>query len=338
MRKKYFNVYVEVFLKLFAIALCIFIIGERLVSARSITQAEVDRKYELIDQGYSGEVIEDQLYEEFYKVDGPYGTGGIDGLKLDGSPASGTTTTTTATQPSTPTHAHSWSTEIVKDATCLEKGEVRHTCAGCGESYTEGTPVVDHNYEATEETDATCIAYSTVTFICTVCGDTMIEEKGELADHIYIATNDCYDATCEEDGYTHYVCSVCGDEYEAYPKALGHEWAEEYTIDTKAGCETEGKKSIHCTRCDIIKDGSEMAIEPMGHTENENHDVTEPTFFKEGLEVIHCAKCKEPMETIILPATGSVEELIIPIVSLVAIIGVIIAVFVLAVKKAKKNH
>lgn len=303
------------------------------IIAKSWTQEAIDRKYELINQGYSGEVVGDQMFEEFYKVDGPNGTGGIDGLKLDGSPASGTTT---ATQPSAPVHTHSWSTEIVKDATCLEKGEVRHTCSGCGESYTEGTPVVDHNYEATEETDATCIAYSTVTFTCPVCGDTVIEEKGELADHIHIATNDSYDATCEEDGYMNYVCSVCGDEYETYPKALGHEWAEEYTIDTKAGCETEGKKSIHCTRCEIIKDGSELAIEPMGHTENENHDVTEPTFFEDGMEIIHCKNCGDVIDAIVLPATGSIRDLIIPITSLVVIICAIVAAVVFTVKRGKK--
>lgn len=300
------------------------------------TQEWIDRKYELIEQGYSGEVGMDQLYEEFSKVDGPNGTGGIDGLKLDGTPANGTpVTSTTPSQPSVPTHTHSWSSETIKEATCKEKGEVKYICAGCGNSYIDGTPLTDHNYEATSETTATCVTPASVTFTCTVCGETLVEEKEGLADHIYIATNDSYDATCEEAGHMKYVCNVCETSYEETPEALGHEWLEEYTVDTKAGCTTEGMKSIHCERCDIIKEDSQVSIEPMGHTEKETHQIVEPTFWEDGSETITCKNCNEVIETIVLPATGSIEQLILPITLFIFIIVAVIVSIVLIVKKKK---
>mgnify|MGYP003291158773 CR=1 FL=1 len=55
--------------------------------AFAVTKAEDDRAFELINQGYSPYVAMDQVYEEFYNADGLSGTGGIDGLLLDGSPA-----------------------------------------------------------------------------------------------------------------------------------------------------------------------------------------------------------------------------------------------------------
>ncbi|MBE5884116.1 MAG: hypothetical protein E7291_06840 [Lachnospiraceae bacterium] len=323
--------------KLYVSALCavtaIAILPVCAWSTRLQTQAAIDRKYELINQGYDGAVIFDQLYEEFDHVDGPAGTGGIDGLKLDGTPANGTPIS--PSQPSAPAHTHSWSSEVTKEATCMEKGEIKYTCAGCGESYTDGTPLTDHNFEATSETTATCVAPASVTFTCTVCEEILIEEKEGLAEHIYIATNDSFEATCEEAGHMVYVCNVCEDSYEETPEALGHDWSDEYSVDTKAGCTTEGMKSIHCKRCDIVKEDSEVAIEPMGHSENETHQIVAPTFWEDGSETITCKTCNEVIQTIILPATGGIEQLILPIALIVVIITAVIVGVVLIVKKKK---
>jgi len=57
---------------------------------------------------------------------------------------------------------------------------------------------------------------------------------------------------------------------------------KEYTVDTQAGCTTEGMKSIHCKRCDIIKAETETVMEPTGHTEEEIRQIAEPTFGKDG--------------------------------------------------------
>lgn len=302
--------------------------------SKTNTQAAIDRMNELISQGYDGAVIDDQLYEEFDHVDGPWGTGGIDGLKLNGTQANETpATSTTPSEPTEPVHTHSWNSETVKEATCKEKGEIKYTCAGCGDSYTDGTPLTDHNYESTNETAATCVTPASVTFTCTVCGDEIVEEKEGLLEHIYIATNDSYDATCEEAGYKKYVCNVCEDSYEETLEALGHEWSDEYTVDVKAGCEENGSKSIHCKRCDIKQDGTDVAIEAMGHAENETHEIVAATFWEDGSETIYCKNCNEIIDVIILPATVNIQQLILPAAVLLI---VVIAGSIFLIQKKKK--
>jgi hypothetical protein len=44
----------------------------------------------------------------------------------------------------------------------------------------------------------------------------------------------------------------------------GHAWDTEYTVDKYATCVDEGSKSIHCTKCDEIKKGTEVTIPNLG--------------------------------------------------------------------------
>lgn len=337
--------------KLYALGvstLAISLMLPNLILADIQTQAAIDRQYELLEQGYDGAVVFDQLYEEFDHVDGPAGTGGIDGLYLDGTPANGDSgSTDTGSKPSSkpkpstpeapatpepPKHTHSWITETVKDSTCLEKGELKYTCLSCNDSFTEETPLVDHDYVLTSQEAATCVAPASFTFTCSVCGITDTQKKDGLADHLYIATNDSFEATCLEAGYLKEVCNVCGDVHEETPEALGHEWSDEYTVDVKAGCTTEGKKSIHCVRCEVVKENSEVTIEPKGHVASEKHQIVEPTFFEDGSETIVCQNCNEVMETNILPATGGSARVLLPVGG---VIGVGLIVLVILLKKRK---
>ena len=66
-------------------------------------------------------------------------------------------------------HAHNYSSEITKAATCTENGVLTYTCA-CGDSYTEAIPAIGHNYTCTE-TDNSYV------YTCVNCGDTYTESK-----------------------------------------------------------------------------------------------------------------------------------------------------------------
>ncbi len=66
-------------------------------------------------------------------------------------------------------HAHNYSSEITKAATCTENGVLTYTCA-CGDSYTEAIPAIGHNYTCTE-TDNSYV------YTCVNCGDTYTEDK-----------------------------------------------------------------------------------------------------------------------------------------------------------------
>ena len=46
----------------------------------------------------------------------------------------------------------------------------------------------------------------------------------------------------------------------------GHKWNADYSIDKEATCTTGGSKSIHCSVCDVIKEGSEITIKATGHS------------------------------------------------------------------------
>ena len=49
-------------------------------------------------------------------------------------------------------------------------------------------------------------------------------------------------------------------------EALGHDWSEEYTVDTPATCTIVGSESIHCKRCDAQKPDSAREIPLAKHT------------------------------------------------------------------------
>ena len=65
-------------------------------------------------------------------------------------------------------------------------------------------------------------------------------------------------ATCTEGGEKKHICKVCGYEESEKTDALGHDWEEEYTIDKKPTMKEPGLKSIHCRRCEAIKDQVEI--------------------------------------------------------------------------------
>lgn len=334
--------------KIYKIALSSILIGLLFpMSAYCLgnTQEIIDRKYELCDLGYSGKEVADQLSEEFDHVDGPYGTGGIDGLLLNGTPANSTTTSTETPESkpnqsvsTTPVvkHTHSWESEITKEATCIEKGEITYKCTGCKETYTEGIPLTEHDWNATDFIPATCKNIALTTFTCSVCGEIDMFEDGDLLDHIYIKTNDCIEPTCENSGHYIYKCNVCEDTYEEDVEALGHDWNDEYTVDLKATCVEEGKKSIHCNRCDVIKEGSEIDLVCLGHTEE--HEITEPTFNTEGSEIIKCTTCGVVLDTITLPATGKATDIIIPIIIVVFGLCIVVGIVFFIRKITKDKH
>ena len=82
-----------------------------------------------------------------------------------------------------------------------------------------------------------------------------------------------------------------------------HVWDNEYSIDVAPTCLTNGKKSIHCSECDEIKDIQEIVAK--GHKAVVNEAVA-PTCTETGLtEGSHCIVCNEVLKVQKeLPAIG----------------------------------
>lgn len=89
------------------------------------------------------------------------------------------------------------------------------------------------------------------------------------------------EATCTEVGNLEYwFCESCGKYFadekcvneinlvDTVVRAKGHEWEEDYTVDKEPTKTEEGKKSIHCKRCSVIKDEKIIPIISGGDSSN----------------------------------------------------------------------
>ena len=84
------------------------------------------------------------------------------------------------------------------------------------------------------------------------------ETNGFNAVFEHTAVNDIgYAATCIDTGLTDGShCSLCGEVLAAQEEipAGGHVWQEDYTVDQEATDLEDGRKSIHCSNCDAVRD------------------------------------------------------------------------------------
>ena len=159
---------------------------------------------------------------------------------------------------------------------------------------------------------------------CTTCGKEL-EARTQDYDHVTSHTSDSeYEygnygdwsqttaPTCLEAGeltrtrpmwnYPIYTCSFCSYSYtdkndvqmdtdkETSPvKALGHNFAEEYTIDTPATCLVKGSKSQHCSRCSETQNITEIPL--ADHKYDAGTETKKPTCETTGVKTFVCSVC-----------------------------------------------
>ena len=196
---------------------------------------------------------------------------------------------------------HTWGAgKVIKEATCVEKGEMTYTCAneGCGATKTEDIAVDTGKHRETEIKDkkeATCTekGYTGDTY-CKDCGAKIAEGEvmNALGHDMTKAISAKVEATCTTDGKEAVIgCSRCehtqgGERIEA----LGHDFATEFTIDKEATCSMEGSKSKHCSRCDEKTEVTEITRKD--HTWDAGKVTKEATETAEGVKTYTCTGCK----------------------------------------------
>ena len=103
------------------------------------------------------------------------------------------------------------------------------------------------------------------------------------------------DSTCTEEGYTgDTVCSDCGaikEKGETIPMK-DHTWEAEYTVDRVASCTEKGSKSIHCSVCDTVKEGSQVEIPETDHNWDAGKVTKEASCTEAGVKTYTCTSCK----------------------------------------------
>ena len=110
-----------------------------------------------------------------------------------------------------PCDEHNWGDwETVKEASCTDTGERKHTCKVCHQTVTEELPAQGHSYQIDEEKscEASCTKDGKTISRCTACGDT-IEKTIKATGHHWGDWTVVKSATASEEGSEERVCSVC---------------------------------------------------------------------------------------------------------------------------------
>lgn len=87
-----------------------------------------------------------------------------------------------------------------------------------------------------------------------VPGSITIGYNGENCKHRFSAYESVVPAGCTTDGVDSRSCTVCGHTETVETPKLGHQYEENWTIDTAAAADASGVMSRHCVRCDAVTD------------------------------------------------------------------------------------
>ena len=174
---------------------------------------------------------------------------------------------------------------VVTKPDCENGGYTTHTCANCGDTYTDNaTDALGHDYDAVV-TKPDCENGGYTTHTCANCGDTYTDNATDALGHDYDAVVTKPD--CNNGGYTTHTCVNCGDAYtDSEVPALGH------TAGAEADCENDQT----CTVC------GEVLNTALGH----DYDavVTEPDCENGGYTTHTCANCGDSYNDSEVPALG----------------------------------
>lgn len=111
----------------------------------------------------------------------------------------------------------------------------------------------------------------------------------EINAHKHNYSSQFISPTCVDKGYTLYSCA-CGYSYkDEFVDELGHDYAEEFTVDKQPECKVAGSRSRHCTRCESKTEAT--AIPAKGHSFGNWEVKIEAECLKEGLEIRECRDC-----------------------------------------------
>ncbi len=213
---------------------------------------------------------------------------------------------------------HDWNSDFTvdKDSTCAEEGSKSIHCKKCDavkestiiptKPHNAGSPVQENNVLPTCTEKG---SYDEVVY-CTECRNEL-ERKPvsvEALGHSFGEWQTLTSPSCTDKGSEYRTCTVCGFTETQNVDETGHDWDIDFTVDKEATCTEDGSKSIHCKKCDAVKDST--IIPKTGHTSGETvkENVINETCTERGSydEVVYCTVCKNEIsrKTVTVPAKG----------------------------------
>ncbi len=141
-------------------------------------------------------------------------------------------------------------------------------CTVCGTVVKEAQ---EHSFTTyTSDSNAGCLTDGTKTAECDHegCKQTKtVADEGSALGHDWGEWETITSPDCENTGSEKRICNRCSLTETRDLDAAGHDWEEDFTVDQNATCTQEGSKSIHCKKCDAVKDST--SIPATGHAYGE---------------------------------------------------------------------
>ncbi len=186
---------------------------------------------------------------------------------------------------------HRWNPEInTVEPTCVGKGIISHTCKVCHVTETREISALGHQYADTFTVDinATCDSEGNKSRHCVRCAAKSNITTITALGHNYVSDTTLA-PTCTKGGTITLSCTRCEKTTKETIAALGHQYADTFTVDIKATCTATGEKSKHCIRCDEKTGITE--IDSIAHVYVSDTTLA-PTCTKEGTITSTCTMCK----------------------------------------------
>lgn len=193
-----------------------------------------------------------------------------------------------------PPLGHCYNESVVnKEANCTEDGLVTRVCKNCGNVEKREVNSLGHLWSSEKQVikEPTCQETGLKAYTCLYCKAVSEEEIIPKSDHNFsiLVKDECVEPTCDSQGLYVYKCADCDAKTTKVIASLGHDWNTEPTVDIVATCQSEGKSSIHCKRCDKTKD--EKTIPKTAHNFANEKVIKQATLSQDGTKSLTCKNC-----------------------------------------------
>lgn len=193
-----------------------------------------------------------------------------------------------------PPLGHCYNESVVnKEANCTEDGLVTRVCKNCGNVEERKVNSLGHLWSSEKQVikEPTCQETGLKAYTCLYCKAVSEEEIIPKSDHNFsiLVKDECVEPTCDSQGLYVYKCADCDAKTTKVIASLGHDWNTEPTVDIVATCQSEGKSSIHCKRCDKTKD--EKTIPKTAHNFANEKVIKQATLSQDGTKSLTCKNC-----------------------------------------------